>query len=254
MSLAAVAAPAPAPAAATAAAASGWILGLDVSLRSPGICLWHTDTHATHWIVFQQKKAQLLGLQRFPEDQQIQVKPALPSEKFACIDTLVQTVESIVRYYEPLRVHIEGYAYGVTGSGTSSSQSTLCELGGCLRLMLHRLRIPVYEFSPQTVKKQFTGSGRAQKIDMVQTWRQTHQHAQTPFDLGLDCQPHQSPLHDAIDAFALTQLSLTPPVAPKRKRKVVTTTASAMIAQQQQQQLNGVDETKRARKQSKAKQ
>lgn len=229
---------------------SGWILGLDVSLRSPGFCLWHTETRATHWIVFQQKKAQLLGVQHFPEEQQMEVKAALPLEKFACIETLVDTLTAVVHTYQPVRVHIEGYAYGVTGSGTSSSQSTLCELGGCLRLVLHRAHIPVYEFSPQTVKKQFTGSGRAQKMDMVSVWRQKHKREHTPLDLGLDCQAHQSPLHDAIDAFALTQLSLKPPVVVRQKKRKATALSEASSAPPV---LNVVDETKRARKPSRAK-
>lgn len=69
--------------------------------------------------------------------------------------------QRIVERYCPVLVGIEGYAYG---AGNKAHQ--LGELGGVIRMMLVRLRVPMLIIPPATVKKFATGRGNAAKDEM----------------------------------------------------------------------------------------
>lgn len=202
-----------------------YILGLDLSLRSPGICIRDESTQETHWTLFAQRKHQTPGKYTWG-NHSLFLHPLLPADKYQCIHTIVNTLDHVVQMYHPREAYIEGYAYGITGSGQSSSQSTLCELGGCVRLLLHKAGVPFVEYAPQSIKRLFAGKGGATKEDMVGTWRETYRPSIVPQDLSLHCAPHQSPLHDAIDAYALTHvasLEKTLSNGKKQQKKKTTT-------------------------------
>lgn len=58
---------------------------------------------------------------------------------------------------------IEGYAMGVQGAGVRSN----AELGGVIRLLLYDLGIGIITVPPASLKLFATGSGRAQKHEMI---------------------------------------------------------------------------------------
>lgn len=109
------------------------ILALDLSLVRTGVC---EPDGATSYI----PTGKLRGLPR--------------------IDYIVRRVQALARGAD--LVVIEGYSFG-----SHNRAVPLAELGGCVRLLLHRLAIPYVDVPPATLKKWATGSGVAKKIDMV---------------------------------------------------------------------------------------
>jgi crossover junction endodeoxyribonuclease RuvC len=62
-------------------------------------------------------------------------------------------------------VALEGYSFGSKGRAVFS----IGELGGCVRLELHRAGIPFVDVSPSSLKKYATGKGNCGKDDMIET-------------------------------------------------------------------------------------
>jgi Holliday junction resolvasome RuvABC endonuclease subunit len=106
-------------------------------------------------------------------------------------------------------VAIEHYAFNANNRGmnakASSSQSLLMELGGCLRFMICCYGFKILELSPSTIKKTFSGSGRATKEEMYAAARNRFHLPDiatligVPVD-GLKHIPH--PVEDVVDAIA----------------------------------------------------
>lgn len=112
---------------------------------------------------------------------------------------VVSSIIEIVERHEVQRAFLEGYSYG----SQSSSVSKLYELGGILRHALWQKGIPFEEHAPSTVKKRFTGSGRADKVQMWRSFREKgfpDLLAMMGLVVGKDV-PH--PVQDIVDAVAL---------------------------------------------------
>jgi crossover junction endodeoxyribonuclease RuvC len=77
------------------------------------------------------------------------------------LDHIVRQVQSLARGVDV--VVLEGYSYGSRGR----SVFDIGELGGGVRLLLHRLDIPFVEVPPSTLKKYATGQGNAGKDAMI---------------------------------------------------------------------------------------
>lgn len=80
----------------------------------------------------------------------------------------IERVDAIVRDVQRLCPGVslsilEGYSFGSKGRAVFD----VAELGGCVRLLLHRLGIPRVDVPPSTLKKWGTGRGNANKIEMV---------------------------------------------------------------------------------------
>ena len=112
------------------------ILALDLSLTRTGIC---TPTGKT-WSF---ATATLRGMDR--------------------VDAIVSEVHGFVTDTSADLVAIEGYSFGSQGR----SVFNIGELGGCVRLLLHRLKVPFVEVPPSTLKKFSTGRGNADKDAMI---------------------------------------------------------------------------------------
>lgn len=76
----------------------------------------------------------------------------------ARLDLVRERIAGLLGPYVDLVV-LEGYAYGARGRAAVS----MGELGGVVRLLLHRRRVRWVEVSPSTLKRYATGSGSAGK-------------------------------------------------------------------------------------------
>ena len=109
------------------------ILALDLSLVATGWCLPDGTTGRIDG-------AKLRGMER--------------------IDHIVRQVQALARGVD--LVAIEGYSYA-----SPNQAHQIGELGGGVRLLLYRLRVPFVAVPPATLKKFATGSGAAKKTAMV---------------------------------------------------------------------------------------
>lgn len=76
--------------------------------------------------------------------------------------TMYDKILAHLKKYKPKVAVIEGYAFGAR-----SRQHRLGEIGGVVRLACVQAGVEtIYEVPPTTLKKFFTGSGKAQKEDM----------------------------------------------------------------------------------------
>lgn len=165
------------------------IVGIDMSFRSPALCVLDSDRKMLWTYFFRQRQKQ--------KEHSGQVFIADIESCFygwtymsVCLDfseqshhrglvrmhefrLLITKIVAIICSHGSARdtlVAIEHYAFNAHNRGmsakASSSQSLLMELGGCLRFMLCCYGFEIMELSPSTIKKTFSGSGRATKEDM----------------------------------------------------------------------------------------
>ncbi len=88
------------------------------------------------------------------------VKPkAKGAERLGFVE---EAVVGLLDDYRPRLAVIEGYAYGAP-----QGMAGIAELGGVVRLALFRAGVPYIEVAPMTAKKFVTGSGRAEKDEVM---------------------------------------------------------------------------------------
>lgn len=114
--------------------------------------------------------------------------------------------------YDIINVAIEGQAMSGFSKNQMMHLTDLVKLVSILEynfLKIKNCRLRI--FPATTVKKSFTGNGRAKKEQMIETFRKFFPH----FD-------YHGKIDDVVDSFALSQLSRykEPPVVGRRKRKV----------------------------------
>jgi Holliday junction resolvasome RuvABC endonuclease subunit len=101
-------------------------------------------------------------------------------------------------------VVIENYAFNVIKYKESTSVTGLAELGGVIRSKLWHAKLPFLEVPPTTIKKWFTGSGNADKVQMWKRFQEVlpkvllKKWLPAPFPPNEIPNPHQ----DIVDAFA----------------------------------------------------
>lgn len=127
----------------------GIVIGLDPSLVSFGVCLYHPDTGDVRTVVVGDKTStkELLGrLDRYDR---------------ICAQVLT-FLRTEGRGEDPQLIAIEGYSFGSTGNAFAWT----CECGGILRHMLVRqCRYEVVEIAPTTLKKFIIGKGGGKGTD-----------------------------------------------------------------------------------------
>jgi Holliday junction resolvasome RuvABC endonuclease subunit len=110
-------------------------------------------------------------------------------------------------------VGLEGYSFY---SKATQADTALKELGGCLRRSLCHLNHTIMEIPPSTVKKIFSGSGKANKNGMYKAYRKTYglpdlfsllNIAEEENYLETD-KPIPHPIEDVVDALAVSMATL----------------------------------------------
>lgn len=178
-------------------------VGIDMSLTSPAVALQREYQKEDEYdiLCFQQRKSDM-RLVNEPIHKTRLTRELIP-EPFKRMqgrmryitDKVTRWIAERVSLEDVLHLYIEGYAYSMQ----SSSMWKLFELGGILRARFDELDWDTHAVSPPSVKKFFTGSGKAKKDDM----RQSYAASYPLMHQELQIKPHQSPQEDIIDAFAI---------------------------------------------------
>lgn len=199
------------------------IAGIDLSLTSPGLVVHDTDTKTiTAYFYPARKRNRNIKLEVETEYAggtlfKLVPIPGKPGAGMSLVDRYAQISKDIVdRIPLSARVLLEGYAF----ESRSSSASKLHELGGILKFRLFcRDRTRCEEVPPARLKKFFTGSGRADKLDM-------HTHFVTRGFPNLmecfgfsDCKGCPNPVQDIVDAFTLVAFASEQPFCQSFKKK-----------------------------------
>lgn len=196
------------------------LVGLDISLRSPGFCVIHNDQiNLYYWAQLKRYKTpatiNLLAAdnneseesskKESEESKKVEKRniritrfDALPRDKYVCIERIVSNILDVLLKYndKKMKIFLEDYAYGQQ----SSSMTILAELCGHLKISLLKNGYKWIEKTPPTVKKSFTNNGHSSKEDMVAEWVLRTNNSLCDV---LQCREHQSPYHDLVDAYAL---------------------------------------------------
>lgn len=132
------------------------VVGLDLSLESPGWALWNKATNETDSGFIDVKKLKINGMPRL---------------------RLIRTymLEILAKVNKPddkVVVFIEGYAFAARGRAGIS----LGELGGVIRLQITDNGQKFYEIPPLSLKKFITGKGTADKAVMLKDLLKRYSH------------------------------------------------------------------------------
>lgn len=114
------------------------VLGLDLSLTSTGWAIDATDGRRKWGVIKTAKRGA------------------------ARLDYIDDAITRIVEQEMPDLVVIENYAFG-----KSQGMAVIAELGGVVRLSLHRMGYRYIAIAPATLKKFVTGKGQAEKAAMM---------------------------------------------------------------------------------------
>lgn len=190
------------------------IVGIDMSLCSPGLVIRHENSWACYFVP-QRQRERTIRADLHSDLGDLSIRPMCLSmlddlRHAPLIQRMQAVVDAILTLLQTFphpisRVYIEGYAFRTY----SSSSSTLYELGGILRYRLAQANYEYVTVPPTRLKKLFTGGGRATKVDMYRkftlTWRQDI--LKSVFRLAARANHIPNPVQDIVDAYALTFVS-----------------------------------------------
>ena len=198
-------------------------VGVDMSLISPGLALKRSDDDIIHMMGFQQRitDMEIIDHEMTPTLHVSRLGyPVKIKDRWVRSAHVVKTIITWIKSFmksndEKVHLYIENYALGMAGS---SSVSKLCELGGILRHYISENKWSFSELSPGTIKKFFSGNGRASKSEMIEAYREKHGYPMLN-DL-FKIKDLQHPQEDMVDAIAilLTGLSGVKPKKPKKRK------------------------------------
>lgn len=178
------------------------IIGIDFSISSPGICIGDFDQCQSLHVITKRKNLKSQGMVRFHAHPDLNL---INPSKIARFDAIVNQVTALM----PDGCHdvfLEGFSF--------ASKGLLFDIAECTGMLKHALWKSGHFLTivpPTTLKKFATGSGRAKKNEMHQSFLTNFES--NPLDLPA-LQPGTSPAADLVDAFFLwkygTQSNLKP--------------------------------------------
>jgi Holliday junction resolvasome RuvABC endonuclease subunit len=126
----------------------------------------------------------------------------LNNQLYERYNKILNSVLTIISRHSVTQVVIEGYAYGV--ARLSSSGSKMYELGGIIRHALMQLQhVNFKDVSPTQLKRKFTGSGRATKNAMYESFISKGLPDLARIFKVQNCKNIPNPVQDIVDATAL---------------------------------------------------
>ena len=180
----------------------GHILGLDLSLKGTGgtvlgppVALGHRGV-VGHFFCSDKKgltdtlgkRKDVLGGLYLPTPKGGMTELA----KVTRLDTVLQFLMEQINSASPAFVAIEDYAYAAKGS-----QFHIGELTGAVKLYLWRRGIPFRMYDPPTIKKFGTGSGNADKADILMACLK---------DFGMDFTDYGKIKDNVADSYVIAKL------------------------------------------------
>ena len=173
------------------------IVGVDYSLRSPGICIITDSNVKLHFLTEKPKwEGVILDGGKFSITGHTYPFWSNDQERH---DKIANWVMSLLP--EDCVCGIEGYAF----ASTSSRLFQIGEHTGCLKQKLWHSNIPFEIFQPAAVKKFATSKGNAKKDLMVETFIGQY-NLDIGFHLGMKPGKVDSPVSDMVDAFFIAKI------------------------------------------------
>lgn len=203
-----------------------WCVGMDLSLRCPSVAIVDRETGVTTVLWWTQRKREDVLNVRHTVSKNVwwvRFPTLVETDATGCMGRATQMrndIASVLSELEPsrTRVQIEGYAFGSSDSGHASR---LAELGGVIKSYLFENKFKYAEVPPTSVKKFWSGSGRADKSEMIKTARtKGYPVDEMQTDMLLK-EVHDHPLEDIVDAIAIAEFVKH---GTKRKRSTKTST------------------------------
>lgn len=183
---------------------------MDLSLRCPSVAIVDRRTGKTTVLWWTQRKRENALKERYRVSGKvswIRFEELKETDKTGCMGRALhirRDIASVLSSMDPLqtRVQIEGYAFGSSDSGHASR---LAELGGVVKSYLFEKGFAYTEVPPTSVKKFWSGSGRADKTDMIEAARtKGYPIDELQRDMILK-KVDDHPLEDIVDAIAIAE-------------------------------------------------
>jgi Holliday junction resolvasome RuvABC endonuclease subunit len=128
------------------------------------------------------------------------------------IDSIIERTKQIIGHCQStVYTFIEGFAFN---EKDSSSVTLLAEIAGILKYQMLKLGFFVLEIPPKTIKKYFSGSGLAQKTDMI---RHYHNNLHMP-PFPPSFNPNTHPYDDMVDSYAIMYVGRILHLAPAKTK------------------------------------
>ncbi len=115
------------------------VMGLDLSLTASGVVVLSPEAKVLHTRVV-----------------------STPFNDVERLDAITRQIADLAERYDVNLAAIEGYAFGAK----ASMRESIGELGGCVKLALHRAGVSIVSIAPTVVKKFATGKGTSPKEDL----------------------------------------------------------------------------------------
>lgn len=171
------------------------ILGLDLSITSPGFCIMDIDdnyevveinlhgfTKTDKWVF----DGEGLIIHKFPADYDKHPPHYRPFLVYDIVKPYLKDIDYIA---------VEDYAFGAKGKVFD-----IAECSGALKNIFYTQNIPMKKFPPMTVKTCATGNGGADKVLMGMAFKQRVPNKLIP-EHFFKLKEYSSPASDLIDAF-----------------------------------------------------
>ena len=172
------------------------IMGVDYSLSSPALCVFHgkgdwTVDDCTFY--YFAKKNQLV----FDKNFQASLYPKDYNGDTERFDLLSDWAMDVVKGREVKRACIEGYAFGAVGRVFNIAENC-----GILKHKLMKAKVPFTTPAPSEIKKFASGKGNCNKEVMYESFQ-----AETGWDLRkrMFCEKGWNPISDVVDAYYLAK-------------------------------------------------
>ena len=199
------------------------VYGIDMSLTNPGLVKIDPSTHKVSLYYFRNRQIEHNALVRVSDHRSsfygwfwevVCIEEEKDLSQYSRFSSKISKLMALIgdNFNKTSCVGIEGYSMN---SRTGKSGTILMELGGCLRLALATYEHKWVEIPPRSVKKQFTGNGKADKNEMYQYYLQKYHLPELCNLIGLKQIYKQTPhpVEDLVDALAdglSTLFSMTP--------------------------------------------
>ena len=179
------------------------VAGLDWSIRSPAIAVIPPCTDNTIIVPFEKCKFYFLTNRKALAKTTSNLYGTCLGEN-ASYETLANWAIEVLKENNCSTVGLEDYAYGTNHIHTLVQ---LAENTGILKLYLHNHAIDYNLYSPTSIKKFATSSGRAKKSDMYQAFVEDTEIALNDIFGRKESASPRSPITDIVDAYyiALSQ-------------------------------------------------
>lgn len=193
------------------------VIGVDMSLTSPGMCVLTDDSKWDLYAFHQQEKFRATSTFYQTGSVSITLLDTIPDAKSKDVVRYQHIVSQlcgiIAKLPGPRRLIMEGYAFGAD----SANAFKLMELGGIFKVACSTLVEEMIILPPTKWKRQATGFGKADKIQTLD-FMKTHGPCLDFMQLfGSHAKVPPSPVSDLADACGLVLAFIRPLPQPVKK-------------------------------------